>query len=240
MSIWWSLDANNTRFQAYVTNLWNWPFHLPHPHKKPCWDRLARRWQWQQVKTVSYMTREHSGTIKLKSPGGVQRKCTILIWAHWLLMCGFPWNPHSFLGEVSAKVFDCFVPKHTQRQKHFHVSIALFDSRVGCHSSVRGDNTLYLELVNALIEQINVTSKLYKSQWQYIYESMTIGQSYWESMKLGLQGRTRQDSLVSRLSKLVGRTNFISFHKVVHSISYKICREYLTNRINRFNRKNLI
>ena len=42
-------------------------------------------------------------------------------------MCGFPWNPHSFLREVSAKVFDCFVPKHTQRQKHVHVSIALFD-----------------------------------------------------------------------------------------------------------------
>ena len=26
----------NTWFQAYVTNLWIWPFHLPHPHKKPC------------------------------------------------------------------------------------------------------------------------------------------------------------------------------------------------------------
>ena len=70
MSIWWSLDAKNIWFQAYVTNMWNWPFHLPHPHKKPCWDRLARLWQWQQVKTVSYMTREHTGTIKLKSPGG--------------------------------------------------------------------------------------------------------------------------------------------------------------------------
>ena len=33
--------------------------------------------------------------------------------------------------EVSAKVFDCFVPKHTQRQKNFHVSIAFFDSRQG-------------------------------------------------------------------------------------------------------------
>ena len=44
--------------------------------------------------------------------------------------------------------------------KHFHVSIALFDSRVGCHSCVRGDNTLYLQLVNAMIEQIHVTSKL--------------------------------------------------------------------------------
>ena len=53
------------------------------------------------------------------------------------LMCGFPWNPHSFLREVSAKVFDCFVPKHTQRQKHVHVSIALFDHRVCCHSGVR-------------------------------------------------------------------------------------------------------
>ena len=44
-------------------------------------------------------------------------------------------------------------------------------------------------------------------------------------MKLGLQARTRKDSLVSRLSKLVGRTNLISFHKVLHLISYKICRE---------------
>ena len=70
MSIWWSLDAKNTWFQAYVTKLWNWPFHLPHPHKKPGWDRLARPWPWQQVKTVSYVTREHTGTIKLKSPGG--------------------------------------------------------------------------------------------------------------------------------------------------------------------------
>ena len=70
MIIWWSLDAKNTWFQAYVTHLWNWPFHLPHPHKNPCWDRLARLWQWQQVKTVSYMTREHTRTIKLKSPGG--------------------------------------------------------------------------------------------------------------------------------------------------------------------------
>ena len=75
-------------------------------------------------------------------------------------MCGFPWNPHSFMREVSAKIFDCFVPKHTQRQKNFHVSIALFDCRVGCHQGVRADNTLYLELVNALIEQIHVTSKL--------------------------------------------------------------------------------
>ena len=75
-------------------------------------------------------------------------------------MCGFPWNPHSFLREVSAKVFDCFVPNHTQRQKHFHVSIALFDYRFGCHSGVRGDNTLYMVLVDALIEQIHVTSKL--------------------------------------------------------------------------------
>ncbi len=31
VNIWWSLDAKNTWFQAYVTNLWNWPFHLPHP-----------------------------------------------------------------------------------------------------------------------------------------------------------------------------------------------------------------
>ena len=39
-------------------------------------------------------------------------------------------------------------------------STSLFDSRVSCHSGVRGDNTLYLELVNALIEQIHVISKL--------------------------------------------------------------------------------
>ncbi len=40
-----------------------------------------------------------------------------------------------------------------------HVSIALFDFRVGCHSGVRGDDRVYPELVNGLIEQI-VTSKL--------------------------------------------------------------------------------
>ena len=57
-------------------------------------------------------------------------------------------------------------------------SIALLDARVGCHPSVRGDNILYLELVNALIEQINVTSKLDESMTIYIYESMTICQSY--------------------------------------------------------------
>ena len=41
-----------------------------------------------------------------------------------------------------------------QRQKHSHVSITLFDSRVGSHSGLRGDYTLYPELVNALLEQI--------------------------------------------------------------------------------------
>ena len=35
-----------------------------------------------------------------------------------------------------------------------HVSIALFDFRVGCHSGVSGDNRVYPELVNALIEQM--------------------------------------------------------------------------------------
>ena len=74
MNIWWSLDAKNTWFHAYVTHLWTLPFHLPHPHKKPCSDRLARLWQWQQVKTLSYMTWEHTGTIKLKSPGGCNQK----------------------------------------------------------------------------------------------------------------------------------------------------------------------
>ena len=43
---------------------------------------------------------------------------------------------------------------HTEAVQHFHVSIALFNSRVGCHSGVRGDNTLFPELVNALIEQM--------------------------------------------------------------------------------------
>ena len=32
---------------------------------------------------------------------------------------------------------------HTEAVQHFHVSIALFDSGVGCHSGVRGDNTLF-------------------------------------------------------------------------------------------------
>ena len=35
-----------------------------------------------------------------------------------------------------------------------HVSIALFDFRVGCHTGVRGDNRVYPGLVNALIEQM--------------------------------------------------------------------------------------
>ena len=43
---------------------------------------------------------------------------------------------------------------HTEAVQHFHVSIALFDSRVGCHSGVRGDNTLFPEWLNALIEQM--------------------------------------------------------------------------------------
>ncbi len=43
-----AIGCKNTWFQAYVTNLWTRPFHLPHPHNKPCWDRLARLWQWQQ------------------------------------------------------------------------------------------------------------------------------------------------------------------------------------------------
>ncbi len=45
---------------------------------------------------------------------------------------------------------------HTKAVQHFHnhVSIALFDFRVGCHSGVSGDNRVYPELVNALIEQM--------------------------------------------------------------------------------------
>ena len=35
-----------------------------------------------------------------------------------------------------------------------HVSIALFEFRVGCHSGFSGDNRVYPELVNALIEQM--------------------------------------------------------------------------------------
>ena len=62
-------------------------------------------------------------------------------------------------------------------------------------------------------------------------------------MKLGLQGRTRQDSLVSRLNKLVGRTNFISFHilfliRFVENIE-QIELIDLIEKI-RFNRKNPI
>ena len=36
---------------------------------------------------------------------------------------------------------------HTKAVQHFHVSIALFDFRVGCHSGVSGDNRVYPELV---------------------------------------------------------------------------------------------
>ena len=48
---------------------------------------------------------------------------------------------------------------HTKAVQQFstsisHVSIALFDFRVGCHSGVSGDNRVYPELVNALIEQM--------------------------------------------------------------------------------------
>ena len=46
---------------------------------------------------------------------------------------------------------------YTQRQfstSISHVSIDLFDFRVGCHSGVSGDNRVYPELVNALIEQM--------------------------------------------------------------------------------------
>ena len=43
---------------------------------------------------------------------------------------------------------------HTVAVQHFHVSIALFDSGVGCHSGVRREDTLFPELVNALIEQM--------------------------------------------------------------------------------------
>ena len=40
------------------------------PSQKALPRSPARLWQWQQVKTLSQMTREHTGTIKLKSPGG--------------------------------------------------------------------------------------------------------------------------------------------------------------------------
>ena len=43
---------------------------------------------------------------------------------------------------------------HTEAVQNFHLSIALFDSEVSCHSGVRGDNTLFPELVNAMIEQM--------------------------------------------------------------------------------------
>ncbi len=46
---------------------------------------------------------------------------------------------------------------HTKAVQNFHqpcVKIALFEFRVGCHSGVRGDNRVYPELVNALIEQM--------------------------------------------------------------------------------------
>ena len=39
---------------------------------------------------------------------------------------------------------------HTKTVQHFHVSIALFDS------GVRGDNRVYPELVNALIEKMSL------------------------------------------------------------------------------------
>ena len=50
VSIWWSLDAKNTWFQAYVTNLWNWPFHLPPPSLKallrsPCQAVNDNKWK---------------------------------------------------------------------------------------------------------------------------------------------------------------------------------------------------
>ena len=45
-------------------------FTYPTLTKSPAEIILARLWQWQQVKTVSYVTREHTGTIKVKSPAG--------------------------------------------------------------------------------------------------------------------------------------------------------------------------
>ena len=45
---------------------------------------------------------------------------------------------------------------HTKAVQHFHKPCVntLFDFRVGCHSGVSGDNRVYPELVNALIEQM--------------------------------------------------------------------------------------
>ena len=67
---------------------------------------------------------------------------------------------------------------YTQRQfstSISHVSIALFDFRVGCHSGVGGDNRVYPELVNALIEQMLLLN--------WVNDN-------WGVNQLGLQGRT--------------------------------------------------
>ena len=55
------IGCKNTWFQASVTNLWNSPTHLT---TRPAEIALPGC-EWQQVKTLSYMTWEHIGNIKL-------------------------------------------------------------------------------------------------------------------------------------------------------------------------------
>ena len=76
--------------------------------------------------------------------------CSVDVW--------LPMEPTFFLQGSQCKSLWLLCPKvYTQRQFSTtisHVSIALFDFRVGCHSGVSGDNRVYPELVNALIEQM--------------------------------------------------------------------------------------
>ena len=63
VSIWWSVDAKNTWFQASVRNLQNWPFFTyPTLTKRPAEIVLPG---CERQQTLSYMTWEHIGTIKL-------------------------------------------------------------------------------------------------------------------------------------------------------------------------------
>ena len=83
-------------------------------------------------------------------------------WAANYMICSvdvwLPMEPTFFLQGSQCKSLWLLCPKvYTQRQfstSISHVSIALFDFRVGCHSGVSGDNRVYPELVNALIEQM--------------------------------------------------------------------------------------
>ena len=76
--------------------------------------------------------------------------CSVDVW--------LPMEPTFFLQGSQCKSLWLLCPKvYTQRQfstSISHVSIALFDFRVGCHSGVSRDNRVYPELVNALIEQM--------------------------------------------------------------------------------------